>query len=914
MRIGILMGGRSREREISFAGGRTVFDNLDRSRFTPVPLLVDGRGSLVLIDWQFLYRGTLRDFFPPAELLGSPPLPVHIDQLDTLDDGAYFAALSRIGSPINVSELPWVCDAVFTTLHGAWGEDGSLQGMLQWLGLPFTGAGIGGSVLGIDKTAQRRWMQQAGFPVPKFTTVSRAEWLSKAPGLANRIAYETGFPCVLKHPTQGSSIGVAIASTERQLQESLDRAFLCRRIEPAAWQARSDADRMAEVIRIADLRYDVGLPLWLEMGGQRTGIHGPHELLHTLNAAKESVVLHAIDQPDEVLIEEYLPGDEFSVIVLETADGKPLALPPTRIHKSGPMYDYRGKYLAGAVSKETPMRSDSQTLNNILRMAERLQQEGNFGSCARLDGILGLDSVPYFNDPNTTSGMLPGSFIFHQAAEVGLSPTALLTYIIEQSLVHRLGSPTTKPRALVLQEQLNARHAELQAEAAKRQRVGVVLGGYSSEKHISVESGRNAFQKLASSDVYEPVPLFLLNNALLSAEQKELFGIGIDEPAFSLWEMPLSLLLKDNADDIAKQIVSSIGSLKEKPAAIAQQYERASSLRERYTQNPTEHPVYVPLAGLAEYVDLIFNTVHGRPGEDGQLAQIFIDLGLPHNGCSPEAARLTMDKAACNAALDQHGFRTARRRLIHKADWLKAGNEVLAGLTEDLDLPVVLKPNDEGCSSAVLKLESVEQMQDYLALTFRYINGWDAERAERLGISSEMDFPRKEEVLIEEWICKPLGGSLTEITIGFVTTYNEADEVEWQVFEPSETVAGAGVLSLEEKFLAGEGQNLTPARLSYKPDENETLTEWVREQTGAALQALQVESYGRVDAFVRTRAGGAPELIFIEINSLPGFTPATVLFHQAARSGLRPIDLMNKILTFGHLRELRTRPPLSPVS
>ena len=71
MKIGIFFGGRSREREISFAGGRTVYDNLDKNLFEAVPIFIDSLGNFILLDWQYLYKGTIRDFYPPVEFL--PP-------------------------------------------------------------------------------------------------------------------------------------------------------------------------------------------------------------------------------------------------------------------------------------------------------------------------------------------------------------------------------------------------------------------------------------------------------------------------------------------------------------------------------------------------------------------------------------------------------------------------------------------------------------------------------------------------------------------------------------------------------------------------------------------------------------------------------------------------------------------------
>ncbi|MGL5889882.1 MAG: D-alanine--D-alanine ligase family protein, partial [Bacteroidia bacterium] len=73
LRIGIFFGGTSREREISFAGGRTVYDNLDKALFEPVPLFVDSFGQFVLLDWQYVYKGSVRDFYPPVDLIPESP-------------------------------------------------------------------------------------------------------------------------------------------------------------------------------------------------------------------------------------------------------------------------------------------------------------------------------------------------------------------------------------------------------------------------------------------------------------------------------------------------------------------------------------------------------------------------------------------------------------------------------------------------------------------------------------------------------------------------------------------------------------------------------------------------------------------------------------------------------------------------
>ena len=78
LRVGIFFGGPSREREISFAGGRTVYDNLDKRLFEPIPIFIDSFRNLILLDWQYIYKGSIRDFYPPIGFLPKSKHPFQI--------------------------------------------------------------------------------------------------------------------------------------------------------------------------------------------------------------------------------------------------------------------------------------------------------------------------------------------------------------------------------------------------------------------------------------------------------------------------------------------------------------------------------------------------------------------------------------------------------------------------------------------------------------------------------------------------------------------------------------------------------------------------------------------------------------------------------------------------------------------
>ena len=122
--------------------------------------------------------------------------------------------------------------------------------------------------------------------------------------------------------------------------------------------------------------------------------------------------------------------------------------------------------------------------------------------------------------------------------------------------------------------------------------------------------------------------------------------------------------------------------------------------------------------------------------------------------------------------------------------------------------------------------------------------------------------------------------------------------MEFEVFEPSEALAGEEVLSLEEKFLAGQGQNITPARFAKEGVEYNRIASIVKSDLERVARILNVSGYCRIDAFVRIFDDGRVETIIIEVNSLPGMTPATVIFHQAAINLYKPFDFIDKILEF----------------
>ncbi|MBC7449709.1 MAG: D-alanine--D-alanine ligase, partial [Hymenobacteraceae bacterium] len=555
LRVGIFFGGPSREREISFAGGRTVFDNLDKALFEAVPVFVDSLGNFIQLDWQYLYKGTIRDFYPAPALVpqfapatpAGEPWQVYMESLGALTHQQQDTLARAVGEPIQPRDFRARFDFAFLTLHGPYGEDGAIQGVLDWAGIPYSGAGLLPSAIGIDKIAQKRLLRQMGFQTPDFRTLSLDEWNAPdpaaRPALFAQLEAALGLPFVVKAPHQGSSIGVSVVSDAAGFVAAVNRSLFQQELGAAEWQGYS-ADQKKHFARaLTDIRSGIGLPL--QLGEAGPVVHHPALLAAALDAAlatTDTVRLLALtDAETQVLAERFVRGREFSCIVVETPDGEPLALPPTEIVKGAEVFDYRAKYLPGMARKVTPMDVPAAEIQRIRQQCQELFRAFQFSVYARLDGFYTAEGEIFLNDPNTTSGMLPASFFFHQAAEIGLNPSQLITTIIRTSLAARGREGKRAHHLRGLLGRLDAALVAKQAAADTRIPVAVVLGGYSPERHISDESGRNIYEKLASSAKYRPVPVFLSGN----------------REAWRLHVLPINLLLKDNADDIRDQILKA---------------------------------------------------------------------------------------------------------------------------------------------------------------------------------------------------------------------------------------------------------------------------------------------------------------------------------------------------------------------
>ena len=215
LRVGLLFGGRSGEHEVSISSARAIANALSADQNTgkyellPFYIQKDGRWLAGQVPQQVLESG--------IPLLPSQSTP------ETQNPTSSAQKLSQWQSPAQVAEV----DVWFPILHGPNGEDGTVQGLLKLMQVPFVGSGVLGSALGMDKIAMKTAFAQAGLPQVKYIAVNRSQvWSNPCvfPKLCDQIEATLGYPCFVKPANLGSSVGISKVRSRTQLEAALDNA------------------------------------------------------------------------------------------------------------------------------------------------------------------------------------------------------------------------------------------------------------------------------------------------------------------------------------------------------------------------------------------------------------------------------------------------------------------------------------------------------------------------------------------------------------------------------------------------------------------------------------------------------------------------------------------------------------------
>lgn len=333
----------------------------------------------------------------------------------------------------------------------------------------------------------------------------------------------------------------------------------------------------------------------------------------------------------------------------------------------------------------------------------------------------------------------------------------------------------------------------------KKLSVAVIMGGLSSEKEISLESGRHIYNNL-DRDKYDVAPVFMDSQA-------------------RFWQIEENLVWMNTTTDIESALKSG-----------------------------GKRILYEELKAF----NFVFIALHGKYGEDGTLFGLLEILGIPYNGPGVLAGALAMDKYMDKAFLIQAGLNVPLFVVIKKNEWENDNAVLIEKVQREIHYPCIVKPTREGCSTALARVNSGKELTAAVENALKWDN----------------------EVLVEEDLSR--GIEVTTTVLGNENPY---------ALLPTETPKKGAFLTLEEKFLPGDAQMITPPHLPKKDIQK------IQEESVKAYKALGLKVYARIDAFWKDK-----KLYILEPNALPGVTPSTCVFHQAAEAGMNASQFFDKII------------------
>lgn len=331
-------------------------------------------------------------------------------------------------------------------------------------------------------------------------------------------------------------------------------------------------------------------------------------------------------------------------------------------------------------------------------------------------------------------------------------------------------------------------------------KIGVFMGGFSSEREISLESGRHIYNSL-DPQKYEIIPIFVTTS-------------------LEFWIITEAQLWMNSTADIQNELNENCERI---------EYEK-----------------------LSEYIEFAFLGLHGKFVEDGALQGLLELLNIPYNGPGILGSALGMDKLYQRKILKAEGFLIPNYVAVTEQDWSSQPENSISDIESSISYPIVVKPTREGCSTAVTKVINKDELKNAIDEALK----WD-----------------------KTCICEEFIDSM-EITC---TIIGNKDPI---ALPPTETPKKANVLTVEEKFLPGDASMITPPT-----GMDETTVKRVQDEFVRAYRTLNLSVYSRIDGFWNDG-----KLIILEPNTLPGVTPSTMVFHQAAEAGMNATQFFDKII------------------
>ncbi len=544
MNIGIFFGGLSAEREVSFHSGQVVYRCLDRQLFTPIPIFVDSLGNFIILHQDALTQTAIRQFYPAKKYSQPSDFEPYIESLAQLSDTELMQHIRHIGTPLLPTDFGKVMDFAFIAMHGPYGEDGALQGLLEWYKIPYSGSGVMASAIGIDKIAQNQLIKAVNQQRKKYTSLTRQTWKTQNQRqIFENLHAKIGVPMVLKAPHQGSSLGVKIVRENNfdTFYAALNACFSILQITQNQWIHYDKSEKIKFINDVLDVTKGIGMPVyWGENLDEL--IYYPENLYQKLNQhfkiSDQKVTLTSIHGENEILVEEFIAGREFTCSVIMNDAGDSIALIPAEVVKEGETdFDYEAKYKNHAVEEKIVMNASDAEIQQIQRQVKQVFDALGFNVYARIDGFLLENQEVMIHDPNTIPGMTSASFIFRQLAEIGLNATQTLTFLVRNSIAERIRTGKNGVMLQKILEQLDAQITDLQKDTRKV--VALFFGGFTKAQNLLYQSEvKMIYAQLSASADFRAMPIYVHGTP--------------DDLQFEV--LPVNLMYQDSIWDVRKKL------------------------------------------------------------------------------------------------------------------------------------------------------------------------------------------------------------------------------------------------------------------------------------------------------------------------------------------------------------------------
>ncbi len=401
-------------------------------------------------------------------------------------------------------------------------------------------------------------------------------------------------------------------------------------------------------------------------------------------------------------------------------------------------------------------------------------------------------------------------------------------------------------------------------------------------------SGTNIWLKLRGSKIYKPFPYLL----------------GKDN---EVWELPYSYILNHTVEEIVENAKNGEGD-KARLSFLVEKVKLRLGLKEGDTTEEFFVPKKIHLNALLEKYPFIFLGLHGGVGEDGTLQKVLDTKNIKYNGSNSSVSALCMDKWETNELIKNtniEGVSVAPHILLEVANFPKSQDEsdkYWAMLLLKLRTKTIIaKPRNDGCSAGVVRLFNKKDLFTYVSLIKD--RALLAKAGTFTNQTNSIHMPESlADIVFESFIetdkLKTSGGKINynrksgyiEMTVGVLDGQSVDGKIK--ALSPSITVAENSILSVEEKFQGGTGVNITPP-----PKEIISMKNLIKLKNSVekVAELVGIRGYSRIDVFVQVATGN---IIVIEINTLPGLTPSTVIYHQALAENpsIFPTQLLEKII------------------